>query len=101
MACVLSNPLFVKCLKAISVASVFFGANTSIGNGPNFMVKGIAGQQNTHTPGFVGYICKFTLPFMVPMLLVVWHVFFRHQARGICSRPPGHGGAGSACARIG
>src|SRR5213594_3706917 len=55
---------------AISIASVFFGANTYIGNGPNFMVKSIADHQKVHTPGFLGYVFKYTLPCMVPMLLL-------------------------------
>jgi Na+/H+ antiporter NhaD/arsenite permease-like protein len=78
MAVVLSNPIFVKVLKAISIGSVFFGANTYIGNGPNFMVKAIADQQKAHMPGFLGYVFKFTIPFMLPMLLIVWWLFFRH-----------------------
>lgn len=77
MGLLLGNPLYVKCLRAISIGSVFFGANTYIGNGPNFMVKAIADQQKTHTPTFLGYFFKFTLPFMLPMLLVVWWLFFR------------------------
>jgi Na+/H+ antiporter NhaD/arsenite permease-like protein len=77
MALVLGTPLYVKCLQAISIGSVFFGANTYIGNGPNFMVKAIADHQKAHTPTFIGYVFKFTLPFMLPMLLVVWLLFFR------------------------
>jgi Na+/H+ antiporter NhaD/arsenite permease-like protein len=77
MSVVLGNPLYVKCLQAISIGAVFFGANTYIGNGPNFMVKAIADQQRAHTPTFLGYVFRFTLPFMVPMLAVVWWLFFR------------------------
>ncbi|NOS71504.1 MAG: sodium:proton antiporter, partial [Verrucomicrobia bacterium] len=62
---------------AISVGAVFFGACTYIGNGPNFMVKSIAEQQKVHTPTFLGYVFKFTLPYMLPMLAVVWWLFFR------------------------
>ena len=62
---------------AISIGSVFFGANTYIGNGPNFMVKAIADQQHVHTPTFIRYITHHTLPFMLPMLLIVWLIFFR------------------------
>ena len=62
---------------ALSVGAVFFGANTYIGNGPNFMVKAIADHQHAHSPTFLGYIFNYTLPFMVPMLLVVWWLFFR------------------------
>jgi Na+/H+ antiporter NhaD/arsenite permease-like protein len=77
MAMVLGNPLYLKCLKAISIGSVFFGANTYIGNGPNFMVKAIADHQKAHTPTFLGYIFKYTLPYMIPMLLIVWWIYFR------------------------
>ena len=77
MAIVLSHPLYFKCLQAISMGSVFFGANTYIGNGPNFMVKAIADQQKAHTPTFLGYIFKYTLPYMLPMLFVVWWLFLR------------------------
>jgi Na+/H+ antiporter NhaD/arsenite permease-like protein len=76
LAVLLSDPVYAKCLKAISIGSVFFGANTYIGNGPNFMVKAIADQQKAHTPTFLGYIFKFSLPFMLPMLLMVWLLFF-------------------------
>jgi Na+/H+ antiporter NhaD/arsenite permease-like protein len=61
---------------AVSTGAVFFGANTYIGNGPNFMVKAIADHQKVHTPSFVGYITKFTLPFMLPMLLIIWLIYF-------------------------
>jgi len=77
IALLLANPPYAKCLQAISIASVFFGANTYIGNGPNFMVKAIADQQKVHTPAFLGYVFKFTLPIMLPMLVIVWWLFFR------------------------
>ena len=77
MALMLMSPSEVKFLQAISIGSVFFGANTYIGNGPNFMVKAIADQQKVHTPTFPGYVFKFTLPIMIPMLLIVWWFFFR------------------------
>jgi Na+/H+ antiporter NhaD/arsenite permease-like protein len=77
MAVILDTPSYAKCLRAISVGSVFFGANTYIGNGPNFLVKAIADQQKAHTPTFLGYVFKFTLPFMLPMLVMVWLLFFR------------------------
>jgi Na+/H+ antiporter NhaD/arsenite permease-like protein len=78
MTALIAKPEFASLLVAISVGAVFFGANTYIGNGPNFMVKAIADQQKVHTPTFLGYVFKFTLPFMVPMLIVVWWLFFRH-----------------------
>ena len=77
LSAMLADPAFARLLLPISVASVFFGANTYIGNGPNFMVKAIADQQKVHTPGFLGYIIRFTLPFMAPMLVLLWWLFFR------------------------
>lgn len=73
----LGNVTYNIYILAISVGAVFFGACTYIGNGPNFMVKSIADHQKVHTPTFLGYVFKFTLPFMLPMLVVVWLMFFR------------------------
>jgi Na+/H+ antiporter NhaD/arsenite permease-like protein len=64
-------------LVAVSVGSVFFGAATYIGNGPNFMVKAIADHRKVHTPTFPGYVFKYTLPCLLPMLLLVWWLFLR------------------------
>ena len=77
LAALLATPEFARVVLAISIGAVFFGATTYIGNGPNFMVKAIADQQKVHTPTFLGYVFKFTLPFMLPMLLLVWWLFFR------------------------
>jgi Na+/H+ antiporter NhaD/arsenite permease-like protein len=63
-------------LKAISIAAVFFGAFTYIGNGPNFMVKSIAEQVGIKMPSFFGYIIRFSIPFLLPLLVIVWLVFF-------------------------
>ena len=73
----LGNASFINYILAISVGAVFFGANTYIGNGPNFMVKSIAEHQKVRTPGFLGYIFKFTLPYLLPVLLLIWWIFFR------------------------
>ena len=62
---------------AISVGAVFFGAATYIGNGPNFMVKSIAEQSGVRTPTFVEFFWKFSLPFLLPVLVLVWWLFFR------------------------
>ena len=77
VAGLLGNPEFNGHIVAISIASVFFGAATYIGNGPNFMVKSIADHQRAGAPGFLGYLFRFTLPFLLPMLIVVWWLFFR------------------------
>jgi Na+/H+ antiporter NhaD/arsenite permease-like protein len=76
-AFLLGHVKFNAYLVAISVGSVFFGANTYIGNGPNFMVKSIADQQKVSTPSFLEYIFKYTLPFLLPVLGLVWWIFFR------------------------
>ncbi len=77
VAFLLGNTAFNNYILAISVGAVFFGACTYIGNGPNFMVKSIAHHEKVRTPTFLGYVVKYTLPFMVPTLAVLWWVFFR------------------------
>ncbi len=74
----IGNTSLNSLLLAVSIGSVFFGAGTYIGNGPNFMVKAIADQQKAHTPSFLGYVFKYTLPCLLPMLVLVWWLFFRH-----------------------
>src|SRR6185437_16064678 len=74
----LGNVTYNKYILAISIGAVFFGANTYLGNGPNFMVKSIADHQKIRTPTFVEYLWRFTLPFMIPVLIIVWLVFFRY-----------------------
>jgi Na+/H+ antiporter NhaD/arsenite permease-like protein len=64
-------------LKAISLAAVFFGANTYIGNGPNFMVKSISEQAGAAVPSFFGYVGKYVLPVLIPVFVLVWWIFFR------------------------
>ena len=63
-------------LKSISVAAVFFGAFTYIGNGPNFMVKSIAEQIGIKMPSFFGYVIRFSLPILIPLFIVTWLIFF-------------------------
>jgi Na+/H+ antiporter NhaD/arsenite permease-like protein len=65
-----------RYILAISIGAVFFGASTYIGNGPNFMVKAIAERQKVPTPGFLGFIFKYTLPCLAPMLVLIWLLFF-------------------------
>jgi Na+/H+ antiporter NhaD/arsenite permease-like protein len=77
VAFLLGNASFNHYILAISIGAVFFGACTYIGNGPNFMVKIIADQQRIPTPGFGGFVFKYTLPCMVPMLILIWLLFFR------------------------
>ena len=63
-------------LKAISIAAVFFGAFTYIGNGPNFMVKSIAEEIGIKMPSFFGYIIRFSIPLLLPLFIIVWLLFF-------------------------
>jgi Na+/H+ antiporter NhaD/arsenite permease-like protein len=63
-------------LSAISVAAVFFGAMTYIGNGPNFMVKSISERSGIKMPSFFGYMIKYSIPFLIPIFIIVWLVFY-------------------------
>ncbi len=66
-----------KYIQAISVASVFFGACTYIGNGPNFLVKSIAEHAGFECPHFFEYIYRYTVPILLPTFIIVWYFFFR------------------------
>lgn len=57
-------------LAAISLGAVFMGANTYIGNGPNFMVKSIAEQAGVKMPSFFGYMA-YSIGILIPLFLLV------------------------------
>ena len=63
-------------LLAISAGAVFMGAMTYIGNAPNFMVKSIAEQAGISMPSFFGYMTKYSIPILVPLLIIVSLIFF-------------------------
>lgn len=63
-------------LQAISVAAVFFGALTYIGNAPNFMVKAIAEGNGVQTPSFFGYIVRYSLPILLPTYFIIWLIVY-------------------------
>lgn len=65
----------IKYLEAISVGAVFMGANTYIGNGPNFMVKVICEHQKVKMPSFFGYML-WSCGILVPLFIIVTFVFF-------------------------
>jgi Na+/H+ antiporter NhaD/arsenite permease-like protein len=65
-----------KLLAAISTGAVFMGANTYIGNAPNFMVKAIAEESGVKMPSFFGYMA-YSLGILLPIFVVVSLVFFR------------------------
>jgi len=68
-------PETLESLVAVSIGCVFFGACTYIGNAPNFMVKSIAEQSGVKMPSFMGYIIRYTLPFLLPVLALTWLLF--------------------------
>jgi Na+/H+ antiporter NhaD/arsenite permease-like protein len=63
-------------LAAVSAGSVFMGANTYIGNAPNFMVKSIAEESGVPMPSFFGYILRYSLPVLIPTFVIAGWVFF-------------------------
>lgn len=65
----------VKILMAISAGAVFMGANTYIGNAPNFMVRSIAEENKIPMPSFFGYML-WSLCFLVPLFVIDTLVFF-------------------------
>lgn len=73
----LSNPQGILYVIAISLGSVFFGAMTYIGNGPNFMVKNISEQMGVKMPSFFGYVLFYSIPILVPVFTLVWALFLR------------------------
>ena len=66
---------YINPLRATSIAAVFFGAMTYIGNGPNFMVRAIAEEQGVKMPSFFGYMARFSLLYLLPIVSIVWLVF--------------------------
>jgi len=70
------GPEAAKLLEAISMGAVMMGANTYIGNGPNFMVKAIAEQSGVAMPSFVGY-AGYAAVILVPVFALVTLVFLR------------------------
>ena len=65
----------VQMLMAISAGAVFMGANTYIGNAPNFMVKSIADENGVNMPSFFGYL-RWSLTILVPVFLLDMVIFF-------------------------
>jgi Na+/H+ antiporter NhaD/arsenite permease-like protein len=61
-------------LAAISLGAVFMGANTYIGNAPNFMVKSIAEQTGVKMPSFGGYML-YSIGILMPVFIVVAVLF--------------------------
>jgi Na+/H+ antiporter NhaD/arsenite permease-like protein len=70
------HPVGSAFLIAISCGAVFMGANTYIGNGPNFMVKAIAEASGVRMPSFFRYMAWSGL-ILLPLFVVVTLIFFR------------------------
>ena len=64
-----------QTLLAISCGAVFMGANTYIGNAPNFMVKAIAEENGVRMPSFFGYMI-WSVVILVPIFVIVTFLFF-------------------------
>jgi Na+/H+ antiporter NhaD/arsenite permease-like protein len=75
LSALLSTDGGVSLLRAVSVGSVFMGANTYIGNGPNFMVKSIAEHHRIQMPSFGRYML-YSAAVLIPTFVVVHVVFF-------------------------
>jgi len=65
-----------RVLTAISLGAVFMGANTYIGNGPNFMVRSIAERRGVRMPSFGGYM-MYSGAVLIPVFVLVTFIFFR------------------------
>jgi Na+/H+ antiporter NhaD/arsenite permease-like protein len=72
----LQSDLGVSLLRAVSVGAVFMGANSYIGNGPNFMVKSIAEHHKVKMPSFGGYML-YSCAVLLPIFILVTLIFFR------------------------
>jgi Na+/H+ antiporter NhaD/arsenite permease-like protein len=65
-----------RTLAAISAGAVFMGANTYIGNAPNFMVKAICEERGIKMPSFFGYMA-WSCGILIPLFLLITAMFFR------------------------
>ncbi|MGH7289128.1 MAG: sodium:proton antiporter [Myxococcota bacterium] len=70
------GPRAAETLAAISLGAVFMGANTYIGNGPNFMVKAIAEENGVRMPSFFGYMA-YSGAVLLPLFGIATFLFFR------------------------
>jgi Na+/H+ antiporter NhaD/arsenite permease-like protein len=70
------GPRAAGLLTAVSCGAVMMGANTYIGNGPNFMVKAIAEENGVRMPSFLGYL-GWSAAILIPTFVAVTLVFFR------------------------
>jgi Na+/H+ antiporter NhaD/arsenite permease-like protein len=76
LSTLLGSKLGERLLIAVSCGSVFMGANTYIGNGPNFMVKSIAERSGIKMPSF-GHYMLYSIGVLIPIFILTTLVFFR------------------------
>jgi len=76
LALLLQQPEGARLLQAISVGSVCMGANSYIGNGPNFMVKAVAEEAGIRMPSFFGYML-YSVGILLPLFGVLTVLFFQ------------------------
>jgi len=67
---------FEVLLKSISMGAVFMGANTYIGNAPNFMVRAIAEENHIHMPSFFGFML-WSMAILIPVFFIITIIFLR------------------------
>ncbi|MBN2358458.1 MAG: sodium:proton antiporter [Deltaproteobacteria bacterium] len=75
VAAAAGRPAGEQLLAAISTGAVFMGANTYIGNGPNFMVKAISEDAGVKMPSFFGYM-TWSGAILMPTFALVTVIFF-------------------------
>ncbi len=66
--------IYLPYLIAVSLGAVFMGANTYIGNGPNFMVKTIAEGAGVKMPSFFGYML-YSICILLPLFVITSIIF--------------------------
>jgi Na+/H+ antiporter NhaD/arsenite permease-like protein len=71
-----TGPEAARLLSAIATGAVFMGANSYIGNGPNFMVKAIAEENGVEMPSFLGYMA-YACGVLLPLFTLVTFIVFR------------------------
>jgi len=70
------DPAAARLLAAIATGAVFMGANTYIGNAPNFMVRAIAEENGIKMPSFFGYMA-YSGGILLPLFVAITLLFFR------------------------
>jgi Na+/H+ antiporter NhaD/arsenite permease-like protein len=69
-----TGPIAWHILDALSLGSVFMGANTYIGNAPNFMVRSICEEAHVKMPSFFGYM-MYSVGVLIPTFLIIMAVY--------------------------